>query len=306
MNFTLHQLNIFSVLVDSKSVTKTAELLHLTQPAVSIQLKNFQDQFTIPLFETVGRQIYITTFGEEVAENAKEILEKIQVFNKISMNYKGELSGAVNIASVSTGKYVMPYFLTDYATEFPQVDIKIDVSNRLKVLDNLSKNEIDFALVSIDPNKISYEKIDLIENKLVLVGHPKYISKNPKLNSINELLKRVPLIYREEGSGTRFSMEKFLNLKKLKGIKKIELTSNEAVKQAVIAGMGISIMPLIGLRNELSNNVLHVFPSSGLPIKTTWKLIWLNGKKFSPAAKAYLDFIQANKKEIIKTHFSWL
>lgn len=306
MNFTLHQLQIFATIAELRSVTKAADTLHLTQPAVSIQLKNFQDQFNLPLFETVGRQLYITPFGQEVAQSAQGILEQIQLFNKINMNYKGELTGTLRIASVSTGKYVMPYFVSRFASTFPQVDIKIDVSNRTTVIDNLSKNEIDFALVSIDANKLSCEKLDLIENKLILVGHPKYISKNPKQNTLKELVKRAPFIFREEGSGTRLSMERFLDLKKIKISKKIELTSNEAVKQAIIAGMGISIMPLIGLKNELSNHQLHVFQSPGLPIKTKWKLIWLKGKRFSPAAKTFIEFLEKNKSEIISEHFNWI
>lgn len=305
MNFTLHQLQVFYAVSELQSVTKAAEHLHLTQPAVSIQLKNFQDQFTIPLFETVGRQLYITDFGKEVAANVKVILEQVQSFNKISLNYKGELTGSLKIAVVSTGKYVMPFFLTDFLQKFPQVDVKIDVSNRSKVLESIANNEIDFALVSLDPTKLACEKLDLIENKLVVVGHPKFIAENPKLNTLKELIKRVPLIYREEGSGTRLTMERFLERKQLHATKKIELTSNEAVKQAIVAGMGISIMPLIGLRNELKEKEVHIFHTAGLPIKTTWKLVWPKGKKFSPAAQAYHDFICKEKPQVIKKYFHW-
>ena len=305
MNFTLHQLQVFLTVSEYKSVTKAADALHLTQPAVSIQLKNFQDQFTIPLFETVGRQLYITDFGKEVAANIKVILEQVQSFNKISLHHKGELTGTLKIAVVSTGKYVIPYFLTEFLQAYPQVDVKIDVSNRSKVLDSLAKNEIDFGLVSLDPTKMSCDKLDLIQNKLVVVGHPKFISKNPKLNTLKELFKRAPLIYREEGSGTRMTMEQFIQKKNLHASKKLELTSNEAVKQAIIAGMGISIMPMIGLKNELKENEVHVFHAPGLPIKTTWKLVWPKGKKFSPAAQAYLDFISKKKSEIIQKHFHW-
>jgi DNA-binding transcriptional LysR family regulator len=170
MNYTLNQLQVFLKVVELSSVTKAAEELNLTQPAVSIQLKNFQDQFEIPLTEVVGRRIYITEFGREIARSAEQILEQVYAINNKTRAYQGQLSGLLKISVVSTGKYVIPYFLADFVKENPGIDLKIDVTNRLSVLESMERNETDFALVSIMPENLKVEKIELLPNKLYLVG----------------------------------------------------------------------------------------------------------------------------------------
>jgi len=303
MNYTLHQLQIFLKVVEKESVTKAAEALHLTQPAVSIQLKNFQDQFDIPLTEVVGRKIYVTRFGREIAESAMKILDHVGVINSRTHVYKGILFGQLKIAVVSTGKYVMPYFISDFIAANPNVDLLMDVSNKLKVIEALQANEIDFALVSILPENILFEKIDLIVNKLFLVGN--HDTAMAAMKSTKPDFGDLPLIYREPGSGTRQTMEKLMEKKQISPRKRMELTSNEAVKQAILAGLGYSLMPLIGIRNEIQSRQLGVIPVKGLPIKTMWSLVWPKGKKHAPAALAFLEYLKANKENIIKKHFDW-
>jgi len=303
MNYTLNQLQVFLKVVQYESVTKAAEELHLTQPAVSIQLKNFQDQFDVALTEVIGRRIYITAFGREIAAAAEKIIEEVQAINYMTLEYKGRLTGRLKISSVSTGKYVMPYFLSDFMKDHSGVELSIDVTNKKKVIESLEKNEIDFALVSVLPSQMNIEKLDLLQNKLFLVG-------NSKANIIsgvksNDAFQDLPLIFREKGSGTRQTMEGFLKSNTVTVNKKMELTSNEAVKQAVLAGLGYSIMPLIGLKNELSNKELQIIPMKGLPITTNWSLIWLKGKKHSPVSLAFLDHLKSTKDLITHKRFDW-
>jgi DNA-binding transcriptional LysR family regulator len=179
----------------------------------------------------------------------------------------------------------------------------MDVTNKSKVVQSLENNEIDFALVSILPSKINIEKLDLIQNKLYLVG-----SENLKLKDVastSDKFKDLPLIFREKGSGTRQIMEQFIERNNLSFLKKIELTSNEAVKQALLANLGYSILPLIGIRNELHNNELKIIPIKRLPIKTTWSLIWLKGKKHSPVSSSFLAHLKKEKSRIVQEKFSW-
>lgn len=295
MNYTLNQLQIFIKVVETQSVTKASEELHLSQPAVSIQLRNLQDQFEIPLTEVVGRKIYITDFGKEIALAAAEIINQANAINNKTLAYKGQLAGRLKLSVVSTGKYIMPYFLTEFMKHNTGIELNMDVTNKSKVIESLEKNEIDFALVSILPNSLNIEKLDLLQNKLYLVGNNK-----PKF-SIND----IPIIFREQGSGTRQTMEKYFEKNQLSIQKKMELTSNEAVKQALMAGLGYSIMPLIGIKNELQNKELQIIPTKGLPIKTTWSLIWLKGKKHSPVSLAFLNHLKQEKASIIKEKFSW-
>lgn len=303
MNYTLNQLQIFLKIVQTQSVTKASEELHLTQPAVSIQLKNFQAQFDIPLTEVVGRKIYITDFGLEIAQAADNIINQVYAINYKTLAYKGQLTGRLKISVVSTGKYVMPYFLADFMEQHAGIELLMDVTNKTKVVESLENNEVDFALVSILPNSLNIEKLDLLLNKLFLVGSAK--TKFKKTSSIEEMFKELPLIFREKGSGTRQTMENFIERNALLIQKKMELTSNEAVKQALLAGLGYSIMPLIGIKNELNNNELQIIPIKGLPITTTWSLIWLKGKQHAPVATSFLEYLKKEKTQIVHDKFSW-
>lgn len=303
MKYTLNQLQIFLKVVQTKSVTKASEELHLTQPAVSIQLKNFQDQFDIPLMEVIGRKIYITDFGLEIAESVENIINQVYAINYKTMAYKGQLTGKLKLSVVSTGKYVMPYFLADFLKLNEGVELNMDVTNKYKVIESLENNEVDFALVSILPSSINVEKLDLLQNKLYLIGNSN-LEIDKKL-SAQEVFEKLPLIFREKGSGTRQTMESFINRNNISTLKNIELSSNEAVKQALLAGLGYSIMPLIGIRNELINKELHIINVKGLPIKTTWRLVWLKGKKHSPVSQAFLEFLKKEKKNIVHNKFTW-
>ena len=302
MNYTLNQLRIFVKVVQLQSVTKASELLHLSQPAVSIQLKNFQDQFEIPLTEIVGRKIFVTDFGKEIAIAAIQILEQVNTISHKTLAYKGQLFGKIKISIVSTGKYVMPYFLASFLKANPGVELDMDVTNKNKVVKSLQNNEVDFALVSILPENIKVEKIELMQNKLFFVANNEFISKDKKTESI---FNERPLVFRESGSGTRQAMERFISQNAINVEKKMELTSNEAVKQAILAGLGCSIMPLIGIRKEIQNKELQIIPVKGLPISSNWSLIWLKGKNHSPAALAYLAYLEKEKEAIISTYFSW-
>ena len=301
MNYTLHQLKIFLRVSQTLSITKAAEELHLSQPAVSIQIKNLQDQFEVPLMEVIGRKVFITQFGNEIAGAAGRIIKEVEAIDNKAAAFKGELTGNLNITAVSTGKYVMPYFLSDFLKEHPGLDLFLDVTNRARVIESLQKNEVDFALVSLLPDNMQVEQIDLIDNKLFLVGsNEEYTSEK----QTPDILTKVPLIYRESGSGTRKVMEQFIKQHNYEVTSRLELTSNEAVKQAVIAGLGYSIMPLIGIRNELNRGDLKIIPVEGFPIRSTWKLIWLKNKSLSPAAASYLKYIKKKKSKIILRHFS--
>ncbi|MCH6236534.1 LysR family transcriptional regulator [Cognataquiflexum rubidum] len=304
MHYTLHQLQVFLKVSQTESITKAAEELHLTQPAVSIQLKNFQDQFEIPLTEVVGRKLYVTDFGKEIAIAAERIVDQVNAINYKTMAFKGQLTGRLKISVVSTGKYVMPYFLGDFIRKNPGIELKLDVTNKAMVVNSLDENEIDFALVSILPEALQVETVELMENKLLLVAGKDF--EIPGSVSGKQIFEHITLIYREVGSGTRLTMERYLRSNNVPVTKKLELTSNEAVKQAVIAGLGCSIMPLIGIKNELKNGDLKIIPVDGLPIVTNWNLIYLKNKKFSPVAESYLEYIKEEKNRIIKENFHWV
>ncbi len=303
MNYTLHQLQVFLKITQTQSITKAAEELYLTQPAVSIQLKNLQDQFEIPLTEVVGRKLFITDFGKEIAVAVEKILNEVYAINYKTMAHKGKLSGRLKLSVVSTGKYVMPYFLSDFMNRNEGIELVMDVTNRAKVIESLEKNEVDFSLVSVLPDNLNIENVELLQNKLYLVANTK--AKYSKKQYDKTLFEELPLIYREKGSGTRLVMERFIEENKLPVRKKMELTSNEAVKQAVIAGLGCSIMPLIGIKSELMHGDLQIIPVKNFPIISVWNLVWMKNKNFSPVAAAFLKYINEQKEAIIHEKFEW-
>lgn len=299
MNYTLNQLRIFLKVTQTLSITKASEELHLTQPAVSIQLRNFQNQFALPLTEVVNKRLYITDFGLEIARAAENILNEAYAINDKMLAFTGNLTGRLKFSVVSTGKYVIPYYLAGFLKEHPGIELQLDVTNRARVIENLEHNEVDFSLMSIIPKNLRLRKIELLDNHLVLVGGWK--SKTPEKGV--RFLETIPLIFREPGSATRMAMEKFIRQNKLTVQQKLELTSNEAVKQAIMAGLGYSIVPLIGIKNELHLKQMQILPMRGLPIKSKWYLVWPADKKENPVRSAFIHYLETHKQEI-RNHFS--
>ncbi|GAB3176084.1 LysR family transcriptional regulator [Telluribacter humicola] len=303
MNYTLHQLQVFLKITQTQSITKAAEELYLTQPAVSIQLRNLQDQFEIPLTEVVGRKLYITDFGQEIAVAAERILNEVHAINYKTLAYKGQLTGRLKVSVVSTGKYVMPYFLADFLKQHEGVELVMDVTNKSRVIESLERNEVDFSLVSVLPDNLPLQNVELMPNKLCVVANTEAQYQDQPYDW--SIFENLPLIYREKGSGTRSTMEKFFESNGIKVRQKLELTSNEAVKQAVVAGLGCSIMPIIGLKNELLNRDLQIIPVRDFPISTTWQLVWMKNKNLSPVADSLLNYLKQEKNRIIQDKFKW-
>ena len=299
MNYTLHQLRIYAEVCRTKSITRAAERLHLTQPAVSIQLKNLQDQFEVPLTELIGRRLHITDFGQKIFEAVERILEETNSIAYTQQAFKGVISGKLRFSSVSTGKYLLPYLLAPFLEQNKGIELNMDVTNRRFVLDDLSSNKVDFALMSLDP-EFETDSLPLTDNAIYLAGSKEIVERikeNPA--SINDM----QFIFREQGSATRAAMSSFMEKNKLPLTKRLELTSNEAIKQALMAGLGVSVISLVGIVNELKSDRLRIIPFDGLPIRTTWKLYWLKKKKLSPAALAFIEFLKKDKDKIILEKF---
>lgn len=301
MNYTLSQLNTLVKVAETRSITKAAEELHLTQPAVSIQLKNLQEQFELPLIEVLNKRVYVTEFGHEIIASAKRILSEIQTIDYKKHTFKGELTGSLTLSIVSTGQYVAPYFLAEFIKTNPGIKLNLQVTNKSEVIHSISNNECDFALVSILPENLPIEATTLLPNNLYVISNRKQ-GEDGQPAPISELAQ-LPLIFREPGSGTRQTMENFLAKHKLPVRNQLELTGNEAVKHAVMAGLGYSIMPLIGIQNELENGQLHILPTQGFPIKSAWRIIWLKNKQLTPVGKAYLAFLNQHKNSISQQVF---
>ncbi len=291
MNFTLQQLIIFLTVYRQKSISKAAEILYLTQPAISIQMKKFQSQFSLPLTEVIGKKLHFTDFGKNIAYLAMDTINAAEHIKYKSYEYKNLTAGELKISCASTAKYLIPYFLKGFLHKYPSIDLSLDVSNKTRVIQNLKENLIDFAIVSVAPLDLEIEKEGLVENKIYLVNNKPDIDEDD------------PIILRENGSATRAAAVKYFNLTGKR--KQLQLTSNEAVKQAVLAGLGYSIIPIISMKNELSLGQLFIIKRDGLPIINDWNIIWRKDKKLTAVASAFLEYIKSEKKSITTKHFSW-
>ncbi len=298
MNYTLKQLQIFLTVKKTQSVTKAAEEHKLTQPAISIQLKNFQEQFELPLTEVVGRKIYITDFGNEIADAAEKILQQAHEMTYIASAYKGELTGKLTINSVSSGAYLLPEMVAGFIKKNPKVEVKFEVSNKENVIVSLENNTVDFALGFLNPENLNTENLELFENKLYMVCHAN--SHEEMVKNKKSIFEKYTLLLREQGSGTRGLIEKFLNTNKIKPGKVMEFSSNEGKKQAILANLGFTIMPEVGIKKELISGEIKIIKYPELPLTADWQLIWLKGKNLSPVAESFLSHIKKHQSEIIE------
>jgi DNA-binding transcriptional LysR family regulator len=239
----------------------------------------------------------MSKIADEILQNVSEIQHKTQI-------YKGLLAGALKIESVSTGKYILPYYLTGFLRKNPYVDLNLEVSQRENVLRSLTQNTVDLALVSVLPESIEVNEELLMPNRLFPVAASEFFVED-ELKKNQMTLQQLPIILREKGSGTRLILEQYIQKNHVKPQVKFELTSTEAVKQAVIAGLGISVMSVHSMRYELKENILTILPFPGFPLQNHWRLIWLKNKKLSPVATAYLAYIKAEKGRIYEKYFKW-
>jgi DNA-binding transcriptional LysR family regulator len=235
---------------------------------------------------------------------ADRIFDEVAQIEQKMLGLKGLLGGKIRISAVSTGKYIIPYLMADFMKIHPHVEISLEVSNRYSVLAHLQENTTDLALISVSPpSDLAFDSITLEENKWYLACAPDLAEKFQAQIDANNWSK-VPFILREKGSGTRLKMEEFFNSRNIKVHSKMELATNEAVKQAVMAGLGASVLSNFSMSQEIEDHRITLLKYPDLPIKSMWKLIWLKQKKHSPAVLAFIRWISENKKSIFKSHFN--
>lgn len=289
MSFSLHQLLVFASVARNKSMTKAAEELYMSQPAVSIQVKKLQEHFEIELFEVIGKQLYLTEAGKELYETQKRIQAELENLDMAFHEFKGSLRGDLKIIVVSTAKYFMPYLLGYFRKQYENINISLKVTDRIELIEHLKQNRYDLAVVSMLPDDVELEIQEFLENPLQItapIEHPLVKEKGLTLKQ----LKDYDFVIREKGSGTRMVMEELFRKAKISPEIVMELSTNEAVKQAIMAGIGLSVISDHSMVLERSMNRIKVLDVEGFPYINTWKLVYLKGKKLSPVSRSFLDF----------------
>lgn len=299
-NVTLRQLRVFAAVAQQKSFTRAARELHLTQPAVSQQLKLLEEEVGLPLFEHVGRNIHLTTAGEELLRYANQVNEVLRSASESFASMRGLKRGVLKLGAVSTAKYFTPSLLSAFRLEYPQVTIKFTVGNREEIIKQLADNVTDLVIMGRPPRELVTTAEPFAKHPLVIIAAPNH----PLANTARKIpLKRLAsenFVIREQGSGTRASMEHVFRERGVPIKAAMEVSSNETIKQAVMAGMGISFISRHTVSLELAAGKLVTLNVSGLPLFRDWYVIHLRDKRLSPITVAFRSFLLARASEIIE------
>ncbi|MEJ1959316.1 MAG: LysR substrate-binding domain-containing protein [Nitrosomonadales bacterium] len=294
-NATLRQLKVFEAVARNLSYTRAADELYLTQPTVSIQIKQLTEIIGQPLLEQVGKRVFLTYAGQELLKVCRDIFEKLSRFEMLMSDIKGVKAGKLRLAVITTAKYVVPRLLGLFCQRYPGIDVSLEVANRERVLERMADNQDDLYVLGQPPEHVEVELASFLENPLVVLapyGHPLVGIKHIPPKRLTE----EPFLMREPGSGTRLSTEQFFDKRGLKLKVRMELGSNEAIKQAVAGGLGIAVVSAHTLALDHSIDELAILDVKGFPIRRHWYLAYPKHKQPSVVAQAFLEFMHEESK----------
>lgn len=294
---TLHQLKVFEAAARNGSFTRAAEELFLTQPTVSMQVKQLTKAVGLPLFEQVGKRLYLTEAGRELFATCREIFEKLSQFDMTVADLKGLKQGKLQLAVITTAKYFVPRLLGPFCQLYPGIDISLQVTNHLRIVERLKENLDDLYIMSQLPDHLDINYQPFLDNPLVVlapINHPLAKEKNISLQRLGE----EPFILREPGSGTRTAVQRLFDEQGITLKVKLELGSNEAIKQAIAGGLGVSVLSRHTLTPEAANTDLTVLDIQHFPIHRDWYMVYPSGKQLSVVARTYFDYLMDAAKQI--------
>ena len=300
MHLTLRQLKVFESVARHLGYTRAAEELHLTQPAVSMQIKQLEDSVGLPLFEKMGKKIFLTEAGRELYGYSNSISRQLDEVDEVIEGLKGLERGRLAISVASTANAFATRLLAAFSKDHSGVTVSLDVTNRRGLLSQLANNEADMVIMGRPPRDLDLVTEAFMDNPLVVIappGHPLGSERNIPLTR----LQNETFVVRELGSGTRNAMERFFTDQGIRVTTGMEMTTNEAIKQAVEAGLGLGIVSIHTLELELETRRICVLDAENFPILRHWYVVHRRGKRLSPAAQAFKDYVLAEGDKIMPT-----
>jgi len=291
MHASFRQLQLFLALAEHGSVTAAAQACHVTQPTVSMQLKELSESVGVPLYEQIGKRLHLTEAGEALAATARTMLDEWQNFGQRIDALRGLQKGRLRIAMASTAKYFVPRMLADFCLHYPDIDIAIEILNRDGVVSRLRENRDDFYIMSIPPDDIPLEKRGFVTNPLVVIAPENHPLAGKKKITLAQL-KHERFILREKGSGTRLACDAHFARLKFSPLVRLELGSNEAIKQAVAGGMGVSVLSRHALAHQPKDEQLVLLDVQYFPVHSNWFILYPKGKRLSPVAEMFLGYLK--------------
>ncbi len=294
---TLHQLKVFETVARHSSFTRAAEELFITQPTVSSQVKQLTKSIGLPLFEQIGKSLYLTNAGRELLATCQDVFERLDHFEMKIADLKGTKQGQLRLAVITTAKYFIPRLLGSFCQHYPGIDVALQVINHQEIQKRMLNNEDDLYILSHPPEEIDLRSQPFLDNPLVVVANRNHSLAGQKTISLPSL-NNEPFIMREKGSGTRTAVLNLFTKHKISVKVKLELGSNEAIKQAIAGGLGISVLSEHCLISEGISGELTILNVEHFPIKRRWYVSYLSGKQLSVIAQTFLDYLLAESKNI--------
>lgn len=299
LHLTLRQLKVFETVARHQSFSRAAEELYLSQPAVSMQIKQLEENVSLPLFELMGKRIHLTEAGSELYHYSRDILQRLSDLETALEELKGMERGKLNIAVVTTANYFAPHLLAKFCQRHKSITVSLNVSNRESVLKQLDDNIIDLAIMGQPPEGLDIVSQSFMENPLVVVAPPDHSLCDKTKIPVKRLAQEVFLV-REPGSGTRSAMERFFKQHNARIRTGMETDTTEAIKQAVQAGMGLGIMSRHTAELELTTGRLKVLDVQGFPIQRNWFVVIRKNKRLSATAQAFRDFLLSEAEDLMQ------
>lgn len=293
MHVTFRQLRLFLALADTGSVSRAAAATHVTQPTASAQLKEITESVGLPLYEVVGRRVFLTDTGRRLTQTARAISAEWEAFQQYADGVKGLSRGRLRIAAVSTAKYFIPRLVGNFCKLHPAVDVSLEVLNRDGVVSRLKESLDDIYIMSMPPDSLDLEDNIFMDNPLVLIAAPGTFPKKAITLQLSQL-KGQRFILRERGSGTRMAVDQHFRKHRFTPDIRMELGSNEAIKEAVAGGMGIGVVSIHALQHYKPMRDLAVLQAEGFPILSRWHVVHLKSKKLPPIAQAFKESLLKN------------
>ncbi|WP_157271770.1 LysR family transcriptional regulator [Azohydromonas aeria] len=296
MNVTFRQLRLFLALVEHGSITAAARACHVTQPTVSMQLRELSDAVGLPLYEQIGKRLFLTAAGEALAETARAIEQEWAAFGQRIDAMQGLTRGQLRVAVVSTAKYFVPRILGSFCTAHPDIDVTLEIHNRDGVVARLRDNRDDLYIMSMPPSDIELEQHAFLPNPLVLIAPEGHRLAGRAGLPLAELAGER-FILRERGSGTRLACDAHFARLGFEPRVRLELGSNEAIKQAVAGGLGLSVISRHALTAHLEDEQLAVLDVQDFPVLCSWSTLYPRGKRLSPVATVFLEHLEDTARD---------
>ena len=290
MHLTLQQMKVFDAVARHSSFTRAAEEMHLTQPAISIQIKRLEDNVGLPLFEKIGKRNYLTDAGREMHAACIDILKRIDDLSTAIGSLQGSIKGKLRLSVVTTAEHFMPHLLGPFVHAYPHVEPSMVVTNRAHLINRLNANQDDLVIMGQIPDGMEMQAYPFMDNPLVVVANPDHPLANERNISLQRIAKERILV-REEGSGTRMAVARVFKAHDLIVEPFMELGSTEAIKQGSMAGLGLSILSKNNLGTELKTGQLVTLDVEEFPLIRRWYVGYLKGKQLSRVANTFLQFL---------------